>query len=78
MSFVARQFGRVGGAKLTEFRPGGGAKLSLGGAKFVARIRAQSKRQSQLPGPTGAAMLPGQSFRVRVSEKLAYVKASCS
>jgi hypothetical protein len=35
--FVAHRLARGGGAKLSEFRPGGGAKLFPGGAKFVAR-----------------------------------------
>jgi hypothetical protein len=35
-SFVAHRLVRGGGAKLTEFRSGGGAKLSPGGAKFVS------------------------------------------
>ena len=32
-SFAARRLGHGSEAKLTEFRPGGGAKLSAGGAK---------------------------------------------
>jgi hypothetical protein len=34
-SFADGKFVRGGGAKLCEFRPGGGAKLSPCGAKFV-------------------------------------------
>jgi hypothetical protein len=33
-SFVTHWLGRGGGAKLSEFRTGGGAKLSPGGAKL--------------------------------------------
>jgi hypothetical protein len=36
-SFAGCRFVRLGGAKLTEFRPGGGAKSPLGSAKFVGQ-----------------------------------------
>jgi hypothetical protein len=36
-SFADCKFVSEGGAKWSEFRPGGGAKLSPGGAKFVSR-----------------------------------------
>jgi hypothetical protein len=41
-SFVARRLLRWGGAKLSEFRPGGGAKLSPGGAKLVRNFAARA------------------------------------
>src|SRR5688572_29283945 len=37
------------GAKLIEFRPGGGAKLSLGGAKFVDRFAAPHQMSKTPP-----------------------------
>src|SRR5687768_12557969 len=39
-SFPGSELARGGGAKLTEFRPGGGTKLSSGGAKFVRHFEA--------------------------------------
>jgi hypothetical protein len=39
-SFVTRWLARGGGAKFPEFRPGGGAKPFLGGAKFVRHFEA--------------------------------------
>jgi hypothetical protein len=57
---------RASGAKLSEFRPGGGAKLSSGGAKLVctaidfgelsraADLGLRIERRAGLPNPSGS------------------------
>ena len=61
-SFAARRLGHGSEAKLTEFRPGGGAKLSAGGAKRAesrelgakSGVRARQRMMRHLPMVGGA------------------------
>jgi hypothetical protein len=65
-SFVARRLARGSAAKLSEFRPGGGAKIVRGGAKFVGRMTlAQPSVDSKQAGLTEASYSRGlQQLRV--------------